>query len=212
MLDLIPIEAGAFYIMDKGYIDFERLFKITEDQAFFVTRAKKNLQFRVFKSAKISQTEKEQGVICDQQIKLTGYKSGKEYPVKLRRVKFRDKNLNKVFVFLTNNFTYKHLIIADLYKNRWQIELFFKWIKQHLKIKSFWGYSENTVKTQIWISVCSYLLVAYAKKIFKIEHTLYEILQVLSIASFDKIPINELFSKNESSISKNTICNQLKLF
>jgi len=198
--------------MDRGYVDFKRIYQITVNQAFYVLRAKKNLKFIAVKSQKITEQEKETGLICDQTIKLTNPKSKKDYPDKLRRIKFKDKELKRNFVFLTNNFSTEASKITQLYKYRWQIELFFKWIKQHLKIKSFWGFSENAVKTQIWISICSYLIVALIKKKCKIEHSLYEILQILSVSIFDKTPINELFKTNKSKISMNDTSNQLNLF
>jgi len=212
ILDDIIFESGAFYIMDRGYVDFKRIYQITVNQAFYVLRAKKNLKFIAVKSQKITEQEKETGLICDQTIKLTNPKSKKDYPDKLRRIKFKDKELKRNFVFLTNNFSTEASKITQLYKYRWQIELFFKWIKQHLKIKSFWGFSENAVKTQIWISICSYLIVALIKKKCKIEHSLYEILQILSVSIFDKTPINELFKTNKSKISMNDTSNQLNLF
>ena len=148
----------------------------------------------------------------DQTIKLTGYKSAKDYPTKLRKIKYYDKELDKTFIFLTNNFDVDALTITLLYKNRWQIELFFKWMKQHLKIKSFWGQSENAVKTQIWIATCTYLLVAIAKKKCNSELSLYEILQILSVSPFDKTPINQLLRCNELQISDKLPSNQLNLF
>ncbi len=212
ILDTIVFEIGAFYIMDKGYIDFGRLYQITLAFAFFVTRAKSNLQFRVVKSKKLTTKDKEDGLRCDQTIKLTVCKSKKDYPAKLRRIKFKDNETGKIYTFLTNNFEIDALIIAKLYKSRWQIELFFKWIKQHLKIKTFWGFSENAVKMQIWIAICAFLLVAIAKKHYKIDQTIYEMLQIISVSAFDKIPINELFSKPTNDISKNKISNQLTIF
>ncbi len=212
ILDEIIFENGAFYIMDRGYVDFKRIYQIVINQAFYVIRAKKNLKFIAIKSHKLTEQQKETGLICDQTIKLTSNKSKKDYPDKLRRIKFKDKELKRNFVFLTNNFSIEATKITQLYKYRWQIELFFKWIKQHLKIKTFWGFSENAVKTQIWISICSYLIVALTKKLFKIEHSLYEIFQILSVSIFQKTPINELFKNNETKISKNDYCNQLNLF
>lgn len=193
-LDLIGIEAGAYYIMDRGYLDFGRLYRIHQQGAFFVTRAKKNFAFERLYSNKI---EKEIGIRCDQIIKLTGYQTAKNYPEKLRRIKYFDKETNHTFVFLTNDFNIEAKTIASLYKHRWQIELFFKWIKQHLKIKSFWGYSENAVKTQICIAICIYLLIAIVKKKLKIERNLYEILQILSISPFDRSPLSKLISEVE---------------
>ena len=209
ILDNIIFEIGAFYLMDKAYIDFERLFEINEASAFFVVRAKRNFAYKRLYSNKIDKTK---GLKYDQTIKLTGYNSKKMYPDKLRKIKYYDKEKNKIYEFLTNNFKLDALLIANLYKQRWQIELFFKWIKQHLKIKSFWGYSENAVKTQIWIAVSTYLLVAYAKKVLNLDKIIYEILQILSVSAFDKTPINELFT--DARLHENIITNhnQLTLF
>lgn len=189
VLDAITFEAEAIYVMDKGYIDFKRLSCIDESKAFFVTRAKDNLAFERVYSRPVDKTT---GLKCDQTIKLMTLKSAKEYPKHLRRVKYYDKELNKTFVFLTNNFEITALEVALLYKNRWKIELFFKWIKQHLKIKAFWGESENAVKVQVWIAICAYLCVAIAKKELNLDHSLYEILQILSVSAFDKTPVNQL--------------------
>ena len=209
ILDEIMFEAGAFYMMDKAYIDFKRLFEIKEALAFFVVRAKSNLAYKRLYSNKKDKTK---DIKYDQIIKLTGQKSKKLYPENLRKIKYYDKEKNKIYEFITNNFTIDALLIANLYKQRWQIELFFKWIKQHLKIKSFWGQSENAVKTQIWIAISAYLLVAYAKKILHIDQTIYEILQILSISTFDKTPINELFTDIEIHNNTETNHNQLTLF
>ena len=208
-LDLINIEKDAFYIMDKGYIDFERLFNIEKNAAFFVTRAKSNLSF---KRASALNVDKSTGLRCDQIIKLKGNKSSRFYPKKLRRVKFYDKEGRKTFVFISNNFEVDALMIALLYKHRWQIELFFKWIKQHLRIKTFWGTSANCVKTQIWIAISTYLLIAYAKKQLKTPLTLYEISQIISVSVFDKTPLNELFTNFSKNIEINDHYNQLNLF
>jgi len=193
-LDMIELETGAYYIMDRGYVDFERLFIIHQLGAFFVTRAKKNFAFRRLYSNKI---DKARGIRCDQVIRLSNYQAAKKYPDKLRRIKYFDKETRKYFVFLTNDFNLEAGKIADLYKHRWQIELFFKWIKQHLKIKSFWGYSANAVKTQICIAICSYLVVAIIKKKLNIDRNLYEILQILSVSPFDKIRLDKLLSETE---------------
>ena len=205
----IIFEAGAFYVMDKAYIDFEKLFEIKEASAFFVVRAKSNFAYKRLYSNK---KDKAKDIKYDQIIKLTSYKSKRLYPDKLRKIKYYDKEKNKIYEFITNNFKLDALLIADLYKQRWQIELFFKWVKQHLKIKSFWGHSENAVKTQIWIAVSTYLLVAYAKKILNLDRTIYEILQILSVSAFDKTPINELFTNNASQNKINANHNQLTLF
>ena len=198
-LDIIEFETGAYYIIDRGYLDFERLFKINSAGSFFVVRAKKNFVFKRLYSRKI---DKSTGVKCDQIIKLSNYQASKKYSDKLRKIKYFDKETKRYFVFLTNDFKLDSKIIAELYKQRWQIELFFKWIKQHLKIKVFWGYSENAVKTQICIAVCTYLLVAIIKKQLKIKRNLYEILQILSVSLFDKSPLNKLLSEVELQIVK----------
>jgi len=208
-LDLINIERDAFYIMDKGYIDFERLFYIEKNTAFFVTRAKSNLSFKRVSALNV---DKSTGLRCDQIIKLKGNKSSRFYPKKLRRVKFYDKEGRKTFVFISNNFEVDALMIALLYKHRWQIELFFKWIKQHLQIKTFWGTSANCVKTQVWIAISTYLLIAYAKKQLKTPLTLYEISQIISVSVFDKTPLNELFTNFSKNIEINDHYNQLNLF
>jgi len=209
ILDDIEFETNAFYLMDKGYTDFGRLFDIDQFPAFFVISGKDNLKFTRVSSSSVNKTV---GLRCDQKIILTGYKTSRLYPKALRRVKFYDAENQRTIVFLTNNFEVEALTIAMLYKSRWQIELFFKWIKQLLRIKTFWGTSPNAVKTQIWIAVCTYLLVAYAKKQLKSDLSLYEITQILSVSVFDKTPINELltnFSKNDEI---KDIYNQLNLF
>lgn len=194
LLDILEIETGAYYIMDKGYIDFGRLHSIHTNQGFFVTRAKDNFRFRRLYSDKISAGAKENGVRCDQIIDLAGIRTSERYPDKLRRIKFYDKEEDRYYVFLTNNFALGAKVIADLYKARWKIELFFKWIKQNLKIRIFWGHSVNAVKTQIWIAVCIYLIVAIMKKKLNLQQSLYEILQILSVSVFDKIGLDKLFS------------------
>jgi len=208
-LDLIELETGAYYIMDRGYIDFERLHRIDEAGAFFITRAKKRFAFKRLYSNKIDKTN---GIRCDQIIKLNNYYATKKYPDKLRRIKYFDKETKKYFVFLTNDFNLEAEKIANLYKHRWQIELFFKWIKQHLKIKSFWGYSANAVKTQICIAICSYLIVAIIRKKLNINRNLYEILQILSISPFDKIRLDKLISETELQNSEDDFQEQAKLW
>ncbi|MDP2788856.1 MAG: IS4 family transposase [bacterium] len=193
-LDMIELETEAYYIMDRGYIDFERFYAIHQAGAFFVTRAKNNFAFRRLYSNK---ADKKSGVRCDQIIKLNNYQAARKYPDKLRRIKYFDKETKKHFVFLTNDFNIEAEKIANLYKHRWQIELFFKWIKQHLKIKSFWGYSANAVKTQICIAICTYLIVAIIKKKLNINRNLYEILQILSVSPFDKIRLDKLISETK---------------
>lgn len=209
ILDELVFEAFAIYLMDKGYLDFARLHHLHLAQSYFVTRAKTNLSFSRIEARKV---DKETGLRCDQTIKLKVYKSKKGYPEKLRRVKYYDKEQENTYVFLTNNFELSAIEIASLYKYRWQIELFFKWIKQHLKIKKFWGESENAVKTQIWIAICNYLLVAIIKKELKIEKSLYEILQIISVSIFDKSQLNQLLSEMESTSFDEHAVKQLNLF
>ena len=209
VLDILPIEPGSIYVMDRGYVDFGRLYRINRGLAFFVTRAKSPFKFERIYSHQI---DKATGLICDQTIKLTVPATAKKYPDKLRRVKYRDPETNKVLVFLTNNFDLSAKTIADLYKQRWQVELFFKWIKQNLRIKSFFGTSENAVKTQIWIAVSVYLMVAIIKKRLKIEASLYTILQILSLSVFDRTEINQLLTFYDYRNSTTTKPNQLNLF
>ena len=208
-LDLIPLEAGAFYVMDRGYVDFKRLHFFTEIAAFFVTRAKTNIKFRKLYSHPV---DRDTGLVCDQTILLTGIASRKGYPGKLRRVKFHDAITDKTLVFLTNNFNLPALTIAQLYRSRWQVELFFKWIKQNLRIKSFYGTSENAVKTQIWIAISVYVLVAIMKKELHLKESLYTILQVLSVSAFEKTPIYQLITEQKCKNELTPICKQLKLF
>jgi len=207
-MDVIPYEAEAHYVFDRGYVDYQRLYKITTLQAYFVVRAKSNLKFRRMYSKK---TDKSTGVLCDQLGKLTGFYASKDYPDKLRRVKFHDQETGRTFVFLTNNNELSALEIALLYRNRWQVELFFKWIKQHLKIKSFWGTSENAVRIQIYTALITYCLVAIVGHDLKIERSTYEILQVLGISLLDKTPVNELFTKIDYNNIKELEYNQLKI-
>jgi len=209
VLDVISFEADSFYIMDRGYVDYKRLYKIHQRGAFFITRAKDNMNYRrVYSSA----VDKSKGVLDDQTIMLNGYYAAKDYPEKMRRIKFYDEETGKVLIFLSNNFHLAATDIAQLYKHRWKIEMFFKWIKQHLKIKSFWGHSENAVKTQVWIAISVYVLVAIAKKRFMLQQSLYEILQILSISIFEKIPINQLFQQTQLQYFKEQNHNQLKMF
>jgi hypothetical protein len=207
-MDVIPYESDAYYIFDRGYVDFTRLFKISNHSAYFVIRAKSNLKFKRIYSNKIA---KETGVHCDQIGKLAGLSTSKNYPDKLRRVKFYDQNTKRTFVFLTNNFELSAEQIALLYKNRWQVELFFKWIKQHLKIKSFWGTSENAVRIQIYTAISAYCLVAIVGEDLKIQRSTYEILQVLGISLLDKTPVNELFTKLDCKLAEESKGNQLKI-
>jgi transposase len=208
-LDCITFEQDAFYVMDKGYIDYTRLYTIHKTLAFFVTRAKRNFSFRRIYSAKV---DKSTGIICDQTIKLTGYYAAKNYPDKLRRIKYYDKELNRTFVFITNNFKISAQSIAALYKNRWKIELFFKWIKQHLKVKTFWGQSKNAVYTQIWVAISNYVLIAILQKRLNIDRSRYEILQILSVSLFDKTPINQLLATDDLQKEEIEVDNQLKIF
>lgn len=209
VLDLIDFEPDGFYIMDRGYKDFRRLHDITLRGAFFVTRAHRNIDFRRLYSRTADKTA---GILCDQTIRLVNFYPLKRYPDHLRRIKFLDTEQDRKLIFLTNNFDLTASEIAQLYKHRWQIELFFKWIKQHLKIKSFWGYSPNAVKTQIWIAVAVYVIVAIVKKKLDLPLSLYEILQILSINIFDKTPINTLFQPPYLQVFKDQTCNQLTLF
>jgi hypothetical protein len=190
-LDHLPIEPGAFYMLDRGYIDFARLYRFQIHMAFFVTRAKKNLQCRCLSRRRVDKTT---GLRCDQTIILTGVDTATEYPTHLRRIKYVDPDTGKRLVFLTNNFVLDALTIAKLYKCRWQVELFFKWIKQHLRIKAFYGTSENAVQTQVWIAISIYVLVAIVKKELKLDRSLNEILQILSVGLFEKTPMLQAFS------------------
>jgi hypothetical protein len=187
VLDILPIEAGAFYVMDRGYLDFARLFKLHQAGAFFVTRAKRGMNARRVYSNK---TDRTAGVICDQAISLNGFYVSKDYPEHLRRVRYKDPESGKTLVFLSNNTTLPPLTIAALYKSRWQVELFFKWIKQHLRIKKFLGTSENAVKTQIWCAVSTYVLIAIVKKELHLDASLYTLLQILSVSVFEKTEIS----------------------
>jgi len=186
VLDILIPESGSFYVMDRGYLDYSRLYTIHQAGAFFVTRAKSNFGFRRLYSHRV---DKSTGLKSDQTVVLTGYYAKKDYPEKLRRIRYLDSETEKIFVFLTNNFILPSLTIARLFKARWRIELFFKWIKQHLRIKAFYGTSSNAVKTQIWIAISVYVLVAILKKRLGLEQSLYTILQVLSVTLLEKIPI-----------------------
>ena len=208
-LDFICFETNSFYIMDRGYVDYKRLYKIHQADAFYITRAKDNMNCRRVKS---NPSDKTNGVLCDQYVLLNNYYATKDYPQKIRRIKFYDAESGKTLIFLTNNFHLKATEIAQLYKHRWKIELFFKWIKQHLKIKSFWGQSENAVKTQVWIAVSVYVLVAIAKKKFMLKQSLYEILQILSISIFERMSINQLFQPTQKQYFKELNHNQLSIF
>jgi len=208
-LDMLIPEPGAIYVMDRGYIDFARLHTLHQSGAFFVTRAKSNLKaHRVYSAL----TDREAGVIADQTVALDGPRASQDYPVHLRRIRFRDPKTGKTLIFLTNQSALPAPTICDLYKSRWQVELFFKWIKQHLRIKRFYGTSENAVKTQIWIAVSVYVLVAIARKRLRLEAPLYTLLQVISVTAFEKMEIKTAFSR-EADISEGASSdNQLNLF
>lgn len=208
-MDELLYEKGSFYVFDRGYIDFERLYKLHKAEAYFVVRAKNNFQFkRVYSHA----CDKSKGMRCDQTVILTGFYAQKSYPEKLRRIKYYDAETNILFVFLSNNFELTALEISLLYKYRWKIEIFFKWIKQHLKIKTFWGTSENAVKTQVYIAIITFVLIAIVKAKLKSDLSNYEILQILSMSLLDKMPVNELFHKPNLQYVKELLYNQLKLF
>ncbi|GDX59111.1 IS4 family transposase [Comamonadaceae bacterium] len=208
-LDLLIPEPGAFYIMDRGYIDFQRLHRLHEAGSFFVTRAKSNLKAQRRYSHPVDRST---GLICDQTIVLTGFYSRQDFDTPLRRINFRDPKTGKRLVFLTNNFALPAITIADLYRCRWQVELFFKWIKQHLRIKVFFGTSENAVKTQIWIAVSVYVLVAIVKKRLNLSASLYEMLQILSLTMFERIPLDQLLNNIVTEDIQSLDANQLNLF
>ncbi len=210
ILDLLIFQAGSFYVMDRGYLDFARLYIIHQSSAFFVTRAKRNLAARRRYSRPV---DKSTGLRADQTIVLTGVNTSKDYPEPLRRVSYYDAETDKHLIFLTNNFTLPALTVASLFKARWRVEIFFKWIKQHLRIKAFYGTSENAVKTQVWTAVCVYVLVAILKKRLATDRSLYTILQVLSVSQFEKEPLQSLLSLQSADLSKNaTSPKQLMLF
>lgn len=209
ILDVLIPEAGSFYIMDRAYNDFDRLYQLHLLGAFFVVRAKSNMKFRRVYSHKI---EKTLGLKCDQTMKLTGVKTSNYYPEQLRRVRYYDSENKKLFTFVTNNFILEAIIIAQLYKCRWQIELFFKWIKQHLRIKTFYGTSENAVKTQIWIAICVYVLIAIIKKRMKLDTSLYTFMDILSTSPFEEVDILQLVTKSPNLGLDGSLSNQLYLF
>lgn len=208
-LDSFEIEKGSYYVMDKAYVDFKRLYRIHSERAYFVVRAKTNLDANIVASRDVKEGT---GILSDQTIVLAGQASSKRYPEKLRLIQYYDAETGKLFFFLTNNFKLGALTVAKLYKHRWYIELFFKWIKQHLKIKSFWGQSENAVKTQIWIAIATYVIVAIAKKRLNLPHSLYEILQLVSISAFDRTPLRQTFTNDNYQDVKDQFYNQLKMF
>ncbi len=209
VLDILPLEAGAFYVMDRGYLDFARLYAMHQTGAFFVTRAKHGMDARRVYS---SPTQRDSGVICDQRVILNGFYSAKAYPEHLRRIRYKDPKSGKTLVFLTNNTTLPALTIAALYKSRWQVELFFKWIKQHLRIKRFLGTSENAVKTQIWCAVATYVLIAIVKKELQLDASLYTCLQILSVSVFEKTQLSCALQLDASQTDPFDVANQLTLF
>ena len=209
VLDILELESGAIYVMDRGYLDFERLYLMHRAQAFFVTRAKSNTRFRRIYSALVDRST---GIICDQTIVLTGTTSRRDYPAYLRRIRFKDTETGKTLVFLTNNFIFPAATICALYKRRWQVELFFKWIKQHLRIKKFYGNSENAVKSQIWIAMSVYVLVAIVKKRLNLDASLYTLLQILSLTLFEKMPLQQAFPGGDYKPTEGEQANQLNLF
>jgi len=209
VLDILVPQPGAYYVMDRGYVDFARLYTIHQSLAFFVTRAKRGMMFRRLASQRVA---KRSGLRSDQTIRLTGMNTATHYPEPLRKVRYHDADNDKTFVFLTNNFSLPALTVAQLYKARWRVELFFKWIKQHLRIKAFFGTSENAVKTQVWIAVSVYVLVAILKKRLGLPHSLYTILQLLSVSLFEKTPILQAFSNIEDQPEIDHNANQLLLF
>ena len=209
LLDELPIEPGAIYIFDRGYLDFTRLYKIHQARAFFIIRAKSNFRFRRLYSQPV---DKAKGVQADQIILLHGFYARKDYPERLRRIRYFDAEQQRRMVFLTNNFTLPAFTIAELFRCRWKIELFFKWVKQHLRIKAFYGTSENAVKTQIWIAISIYVLVAIVKKELKVPSSLYTMLQVLSVSLFEKDPLLQLFSQFQPDEKEDDFSNQLNLF
>ena len=209
VLDILELEPAAIYVMDRGYLDFARLYKMHQVQAFFVTRTKSNTRFRRVYSAPVDRST---GLICDQTIALTGAISCKDYPAHLRRIRFNDPTTGKSLTILTNNFVLPAATICALYKARWQVELFFKWIKQHLRIKKFYGNSENAVKSQIWIAVSVYVLVAIIKKRLNLDASLYTLLQILSVTLFEKMPLQQAFPAAKHTIPDGMPCKQLNLF
>ena len=209
VFDMLPLEAGSFYVMDRGYVAFRRLYAVHRAGAFFVTRAMPRMDARRIYSRGV---DRRAGVICDQSVMLNGFYSARKYPEHLRRIRFKDPASGKTLVFLTNNTALPAATIAALYKSRWQVELFFKWIKQHLRIKSFFGNTENAVKTQIWIAVCVYVLIAIVKKRLALEASLYTILQMVSVTAFEKIPLDQLLNITARTKSNHPENNQLNLF
>jgi hypothetical protein len=209
VLDILTLEPGAFYVMDRGYLDFERLFRLHQAGSFFVTRAKWNMDARRVYSAP---TDRATGIICDQTIALNGFYSRQHYPEHLRRIRFKDPESDKTLVFLTNHTALPALTICALYKSRWSVELFFRWIKQHLRIKRFFGTSENAVKTQVWIAVATYVLVAIVRKRLKLDLSLHSMLQILSVTPFETVPLLQLLTDVAANTDTDVADRQLKLF
>jgi len=209
VLDIMMLEPGAIYVMDRGYLDFARLYTMHQAQAYFVTRTKSNTRLRRIYSAPV---DRGTGIICDQTVTLTGTTSHKNYPEHLRRIRYKDAETGKTLVFITNNFVLSAVTICALYKARWQVELFFKWIKQHLRIKKFYGTTENAVKSQIWIAVSVYVLVAIVKKRLNLDASLYTLLQIFSLTLFEKMPIQQAFQGSDYKSEQGDDCNQLNLF
>ena len=209
VLDYICIPGGSYLVMDKAYIDFARLWKLSKENLTFVIRAKDNMDYRVINRKKV---DKASGVFCDQTIRLKGIITSQKYPGNLRRIRYFDKETGNMLVFITNNFKLSSLTVADLYRYRWGIETFFKWIKQHLKILTFWGQSENAVKIQVWIAISTYIIVMIAKKKLNLSQSLYEILQMVSLSAFDRTPLQKLFAEDKNQDVKELLYNQLKMF
>jgi transposase len=209
VLDILIPEAGSIYVMDRGYTDFARLYTMHQSTSFFVIRAKTNLKYQRIYSHQVDKTK---GLRCDQTVRLTGFYTAKDYPEKIRRIKYYDHESGRIFVFLTNNFLLPAMTITELYRCRWQIELFFKWIKQHLRIKTFYGTTENAVKTQIWIAVSVYVLIAIIKKRLNLDMSLYTILQIISVTVFNKTPLYQMLTDTEYKTNTTGYDKQLKLF
>lgn len=209
VLDILPVEAGAFYVMDRGYVDFARLYALHQAGAFFITRAKKGMDARRVYSAA---TDRSTGVICDQSIRFNGFYASRDYPEHLRRIRFKDPESGRTLIFLTNNTSLPALTIAALYKSRWQVELFFKWIKQHLRIKRFLGTSENAVKTQIWCAIATYVLIAIVKQELHLDASLYTCLQILSVSVFEKTQLSCALQPDRTQPELVSFANQLNLF
>lgn len=209
VLDILMLEPGAIYVMDRGYLDFARLYVLHQAQAFFITRTKSNTRLRRVYSA---QVDRHTGIICDQTVALTGTTSRTDYPGHLRCIRYKDAETGKTLAFLTNSFVLPATTICALYKSRWQVELFFKWIKQHLRIKKFYGNSENAVKSQIWIAVSVYVLVAIVKKRLNLDASLYTLLQIFSLTLFEKMPIQQAFPGSDYKSEQGNDCNQMNLF